>query len=213
MKDLGPSVIELQSRRVLIGHVREVAVGRRLFLRVDLAPPEVEPAGVHIACGDRSIVVDVIDAPFAWAHHWTINAGGYAYRRDASGAMSYLHRDLLQAPAGRLVDHRNGDTLDNRRSNLRLCTHAQNIRNQRHRTDGVSRYRGVLKSRGRWVARIKVDYRQIHLGTYEHEHDAALVYDVAARKHFGDFARPNFPDVELLDVADIHCITLTTEAA
>lgn len=107
----------------------------------------------------------------------------------------YMHREILGAPDHLQVDHANGDPLDNRRSNLRLCTNQQNQANVRKAWGGTSRFKGVhLLPNGRWVARIGVGYRRIALGVYATEEDAAAAYDQAARRHFGPFALVNLPD-------------------
>lgn len=102
----------------------------------------------------------------------------------------YLHHFLTNWPE---TDHINGDGLDNRRSNLRQVTHRQNMANQRLRRDSKSGYKGVNRSRSRWQAGIKVDYRQRHLGTFETAEEAARAYDAAAIAAWGEFARLNFP--------------------
>jgi hypothetical protein len=107
-----------------------------------------------------------------------------------------LHREIMESPAGLLVDHRNGDTLDNRRSNLRLATHAQNTHNRRKtRTKTSSRFIGVYydKRTGRWAAKIKNQERCKWLGRFESEIEAGKAYDEAAKKYHGEFARLNFP--------------------
>lgn len=105
----------------------------------------------------------------------------------------YMHRVLLDSPR---VDHANGNGLDNRRSNLRSASHAENMRNARRRTDNTSGFKGVswAKRRGRWTAAIHVDCRRIHLGSFDDSASAARAYDVAAIQHFGKFAALNFPN-------------------
>lgn len=104
-----------------------------------------------------------------------------------------LHRFLM--PGVDRVDHINGDSLNNQRYNLRPATHKQNLRGfQQKRLGTTSRFRGVgwNKEMLKWEARIKVDGKKIHLGYFKSETAAALVYDAAARKYFGEFACPNF---------------------
>ena len=105
----------------------------------------------------------------------------------------------MDAPAGVMVDHINRDRLDNRRANLRMATNAQNQANVTKRQGMTSRYKGVSRhtATGRWQARISVEGKQMHLGYFAHEADAARAYDARAREVFGVFAQANFP--ELLD--------------
>lgn len=136
-------------------------------------------------------LVDAADYELVSACSWR-NAGGYA----ATGRckdMKLLHRLLLKAPAGRIVDHKNRDGLDNRRSNLRLCTHAQNMRNRRKHRDTRSTYKGVHQDprTGRWRAQITHDGSRKHLGLFDDEIQAALQYDVAARRYHGPYAATN----------------------
>jgi hypothetical protein len=106
-----------------------------------------------------------------------------------------LHREIISASEGLLVDHINGNSLDNRRANLRLATHAQNMHNRRKRKNTTSRFIGVYfdKERGKWVAQIKYQGERILLGRFDSEIDGARAYDEAAKKCRGEYARLNFP--------------------
>ena len=94
------------------------------------------------------------------------------------------------------VDHINGDTLDNRRSNLRLVSKRQSTFNTRSRLGSSSRFKGVsFDSRlKRWMTQIQVNGETLYLGRYQSEQDAARAYDAAAREHFGEYAYLNFPE-------------------
>lgn len=118
---------------------------------------------------------------------------GSASERRQGLAAVYLHHAILGVVAE--VDHINGDGLDNRRENLRIGTHQQNISNQRKQLDTSSRFKGVdyYKQYGRWRARCKCNGHVHCLGYFEHEEDAARAYDAAARSLFGAYARTNFP--------------------
>lgn len=102
-----------------------------------------------------------------------------------------LHMLLTRFPE---TDHINGNGLDNRRINLRQAQHGLNIANQEKRRPlSTSRFKGVGwdKSRDRWMAKIMVNQKNIFLGRFTDEIEAAKAYDVAAIKHFGEFARTN----------------------
>ena len=122
------------------------------------------------------------------------NAGmedGYDYRKNKRKTI-YLHREVMQCPDGKVVDHINHDTKDNRRSNLRVCTQAQNRRNQL-KTRGSSQYKGVSWStrRKKWAAFICKERQTYGLGEFKNEEDAAIVYNVAAQLLHGQFAHLN----------------------
>lgn len=105
-----------------------------------------------------------------------------------------LHRYIVKAPRGVNVDHINGNGLDNRRSNLRLCSHAQNLRNRKARSSEAltSKFKGVsLSPSNTWRASIGYNGKNIYLGSFKTEIDAALAYDRAALKWHGEFARTN----------------------
>ncbi|MFN3377720.1 MAG: HNH endonuclease, partial [Burkholderiaceae bacterium] len=99
-----------------------------------------------------------------------------------------LHRFLLNAPRGVLVDHRNGNGLDCRRFNLRAATPAQNNANRRTRSSG---WRGVRKVRGQWWAVIKEGEQQLKLGPFNSALAAAWAYNREATRIHGEFALLN----------------------
>lgn len=123
-------------------------------------------------------------------------SGGF-YAERTEGTRLTKHRVTLhEIVVGRKwVDHINGDTLDNRRSNLRPVTHKENMRNRGRQSNNTSGFKGVVwhAKTGKWAARIWVDGRQISLRYHESPEDAARAYDAAALEHFGEFARLNFP--------------------
>lgn len=103
--------------------------------------------------------------------------------------MGLVEGDKLQ------VDHINHNTLDNRRSNLRVCTNQQNQMNRSNRKNGSSKFKGIYwyKANEKWRARIMLGGKRKDLGYYINEIEAAKAYDHAAKEMFGDFAYLNFP--------------------
>lgn len=103
-----------------------------------------------------------------------------------------MHRLILSAGDGDVVDHINGDGLDNRRSNLRIVTIQQNAFNQKHH-GGSSRYKGVSyrADSGTWRAYITNDGKRRYLGTFASEDDAASAYNNEAERLFGEHAKLN----------------------
>jgi hypothetical protein len=118
-----------------------------------------------------------------------------------------MHKLVIDARSGEMVDHINGDPLDNRKENLRIVTNQQNSWNSRgaksfngkptsSRFKGVSRKICKYKGKPRykyWVAKIGVDGTDVTLGHFKDEEEAAKAYDEAAKKYFGEYARLNFP--------------------
>lgn len=105
----------------------------------------------------------------------------------------YLHRIISGAAAGEQVDHENQNSLDNRRSNHRPCTQAENSRNTRGWRNSTWLYKGIRFRYGAWRAHIRADGRQKQLGKFLTPEDAARAYDAAALAIFGEFASLNFP--------------------
>lgn len=136
---------------------------------------------------------------YDWLNQWKWYTGkcGYAQRNwlsELTGKRTVLlmHRFITTAPANKEVDHIDGDRLNNRRENLRLCSHEQNMHNQKSQT-GASRYKGVAQTSDSqtWRAYISKDGSQIYLGSFATEIEAALTYNTAAVQLFGEFARLN----------------------
>lgn len=103
-----------------------------------------------------------------------------------------MHRVLTNAPVNKIVDHEDGNGLNNRRNNLRICDHFQNHGSRS--AQNAHKLKGIAKENrtGKWYARIAGR----HLGTFLNANDAARAYDIAARKYYGQFARTNFHAAE-----------------
>jgi hypothetical protein len=151
---------------------------------------------IELTQGKRTCVDDDV---FEWASlvKWTAARAKhtwYAYRKD-SGKTLWLHRAITRAKEGWEVDHRDGNGLNNLRSNFRIVTHAGNAQaRQTPRKGKSSRYRGVRfhKTSQKWTAQIKTGGRNRWLGSFQLEEDAARAYDFAARRLFGELAQLNF---------------------
>lgn len=132
----------------------------------------------------------------------------YAYSALPCGTKVSMSRLIMDAPRDKVVDHINGCTLDNRRENLRVCTHAENARNRRK---GISRanktaasgsiykgvsyrpYEGKRGTTQKWCSYIMAGRDKRYLGSFKSEEEAARAYDTAAKQMHGPFARLNFP--------------------
>jgi hypothetical protein len=163
-------------------------------------PNEFKSDGrIILPCG-RVVRVSPADLPLVRPFRWRWN-GHYvisAPQKNRIRKTILIHRVILGVTDRSItVDHRDLDTLNNRRSNLRLASQSQQMANSRkpNRLNSLSKYKGVSwrKRRKRWQASIMVQGRKIHLGFYTTESEAARQYDQAAYQYFGEFARLNFP--------------------
>lgn len=131
--------------------------------------------------------------------NWSVNRIGkswYAVGSVWNGTKklpTLMHRFILQAPKNFLVDHIDGNGLNNQKSNLRLCTHSNNMQNSKKPENNTSGYKGVTWHKGRklWQAQIMVNGKSIYLGRFVNKEDAAHAYDTAAVKYHGEFAKTN----------------------
>jgi hypothetical protein len=157
---------------------------------------------IRLTNGDVALVDDDCVALLA-GHKWNC-----AVRKSKHGESKYaiayvrngdkwyqllMHRIIMGAAQGVMVDHVDGNGINNFRCNLRFATHKQNMRNRQATPGLTSSYKGVWweKRDGVWRACIKCDGRTIHLGSFRTQEQAAVSYNEAARKYHGDFALLN----------------------
>jgi len=152
---------------------------------------------INIKCfkyGDRTILIDDDDFEkinkFKWYVTKTVQNKYYI----STSKGQTLHRFIIDCPRGMEVDHINGNTFDNRKENLRICSHSQNCKNRiKSLKESSSMYKGVsLNKRDMlWHAYIRIDRTRRHLGYFENENEAAIAYNKAALMYYGDFANLN----------------------
>lgn len=137
-------------------------------------------------------LVDDLDFRFLNQWKWHYLNIGYAARRDYSNNGTYLlmHRVILNTPKGLETDHKNGNKLDNRRLNIRICTKSENSFNKNKQNNNTSGFKGVFwrKDRSKW----KVKIGKINVGLFSDKVMAAKAYDKKAKELFGEFVRLNF---------------------
>ena len=127
---------------------------------------------------------------------WRITNNGYVSRSFCTNGIvkkRLMHRLIMNPKDLCPIDHINGNPLDNRRSNLRICVSAQNIQNKKSQKNNTSGCKGVYWHKGmkRWAAEIVARRVKYRLGFYHNIKDAALAYDLAANRYHGEFARTN----------------------
>ena len=164
---------------------------------VQPSPPSPQDDGARFIplTQGKFAIVDADDYDRLAKYEWYCQKDGntfYAYR--SKPARLAMHREITKAPKGMLVDHIDGNGLNNRKSNVRVCTRAQNAWNRRPLANCRSRYKGVTEHKtGKWQAHITASRKTYHLGSFDDEAEAALAYDRKAKELFGEFAYLNFP--------------------
>lgn len=146
---------------------------------------------LHTRTGKTSRVLlddDMVTKVFSKTFY---NDGSYiAFREHWRGPKIYLHRFITNVPKGMVVDHINGNKLDNRRENLRICTQSENMANHPRNANNKSGFKGVFykQENGRFMAYITKDRKRINLGHYSTALEASEAYRIAANKIFGQYA-------------------------
>jgi len=150
-----------------------------------------------VAANHRYTIVDPDDYQKLAEYNWQLcdsETGGYVLRLAGHQFIS-MHRVIMNAPKGKIVDHIDRNGLNNTKINLRFATRRQNNCNVRRETKTkTSKYKGVsfTSKIKKWRAQIKYDETTKHLGYFDNEEDAARAYDEAAKIYHGQFAALNF---------------------
>ena len=138
-------------------------------------------------------IVDPEDLPLLQSRAWKVHGKQASYFKARFGrSIYYLHRLIAGAGPGQIVDHINGDTLDCRRANLRLCDRSESNMNRRARKDSRAPYKGITETKsGRWLAQIMKAKQYHRIGLFDTPIEAATAYDTAAVRLHGAFAKTN----------------------
>lgn len=159
-------------------------------------PDESDPEVRHIPLGKGLFAtVDAADYEELSKYNWYALRKGstfYAARR-RGGKIVFMHREIMKPPKGLVVDHIDHNTLNNRRSNLRVCTEPQNLANRKPR-GGSSQFIGVHRHEDKWLAGISSGGKFFYLGAFDDEIAAAKTRDRKAYELHGECAYLNFPE-------------------
>lgn len=150
----------------------------------------------------------VDDEDFEWLNQfkWHVSGNGYATntryirgsgRRNQKSVNTYMHRMIMANPQGKKIDHIDGDGFNNQKSNLRVCSNAENSRNSSKSKSNTSGFKGVflhdpkIRLAKPWRARLRFNRENYHLGFYTTKEEAARAYNEGALKYFGKYAKLN----------------------
>lgn len=173
--------------------IGQAAAARARSKRPDLSHVITPPGSKAVPVGTKGdyALVDDEDYDRVMEHNWCIGSG-YA----VSNVVGRMHRFIMNPPDDMEVDHIFHNRLDNRKSQLRVCTPKENRTNIKPVVNSSSKYKGVGWSNiaNKWRVSLGVNYKTMHIGYFDDEIEAARAYDEAAKKHHKDFARLNFPE-------------------
>ncbi len=202
------SIWMMGANRPMLGCKQRAShIGRWRIVQLEQSCPNFYPSStfkagseatrrIPLTCGQFALV-DAEDyyrlAKFQWFANGPTKTKFYAVRKCDRKNVK-MHRVIMAAPDHLSVDHIDRNGLNNCKSNLRLCTHAQNSCNKPSR-NGVSKYKGINRDRyeKKWTARVHFNNKTCHIGTFATEIDAAKAYDKKAVELHGEFACLNFP--------------------
>ncbi len=205
------SIWMMGASRPMLGCKQKVNfVGRWRIVQLEQSCANFYPSGTFKAGSEATRRIPLTRGQFALVDaedyyqlsklNWfAINSNRTFYAARAhKGKTVKMHREIMGGPGHLVVDHIDRNGLNNRKSNLRICTNAQNIRNAGPRGKGLSKYKGVSRhTRGKkWTAVIQLNNKTHYLGYFSDEIEAARAYDKRAKELHGEFACLNFPPAE-----------------
>jgi transcription initiation factor TFIIIB Brf1 subunit/transcription initiation factor TFIIB len=160
---------------------------------------KIYDAYAEIQCKHCNFIIDLDDVDLVAEYRWFSKLDGrgipYCYSHYTGDKKIMLHRFImgLVPDDGKICDHINRDTKDNRKANLRICSRAENNRNAKKNVRGVtSKYKGVTRRpSGRFGVYINFNKKAMCLGTYDTEQEAAMVYNKSALQLYGEYANLN----------------------
>jgi hypothetical protein len=148
--------------------------------------------------GDKKVLIDDEDWEKVSKYKWHLSkqsqgllyAQTFIYKNGKKIPLK-LHRLIMNCPKNKEIDHIDGNGLNNQKSNLRICTHAENMKNSKKRKDNSSGFKGIhfIKQNKRWQARIQVNRKRMPLGCYKTPELAYQAYCKASKKYHGEFGR------------------------
>jgi hypothetical protein len=153
----------------------------------------------------RSFFIDSEDEELVKTHTWSVQADGYVAAYNSGSSVISLHQFLMGFPK-EIIDHADRNPSNNRRSNLRIATHIENMYNRKRQSNNTSGFIGVYynKKEKVYIARVTAERVTYLLGGFHNAVDAALTRDLAALRYHGEFAHLNFPKDEVLAYGEMH---------
>ncbi len=153
---------------------------------------------IRLTNTDEVTLIDAEDFERAGHINWYKDTNGYVCKNKYIGNGKWkglkLHRMIIEAKDGEIVDHINRNRLDNRKENLRIVSHLENAQNASLAKNNKSGYKGVHFRNGKYSAMIRINGHLKHIGTFETAEEAAKAYNVMAEEHFGEYAALNDVD-------------------
>lgn len=148
-----------------------------------------------VLTGGQVALVDEEDFDQLSQYTWKASRKGNTFyaERSEKKVTIMMHREIMNAPSNMEVDHIDGNGLNNTKANLRLCSHTENMRNQKMAKSNKTGFKGVMPYyKNGFRAMIYFEGKSIHIGVYDTAEEAAKAYDRKAVELFGEFARTNF---------------------